>query len=361
MPKESLLVEELKYLEPKTFEITNPDLDKLLNQTYFLLGKLDGLLANIANPDLLLEPVVIAEAVKSSNIESIASTILDQLEVSLKGRKALTVEQKLTSNYKDALLAGFEYLKKYQKFDLELILLIYKTLLPEQQGIRDQQPVVIANTATGEILHKPPVGKQVILNYLENWLDFAVNYNQIDTLIKVGVLHAQFESIHPFVDGNGRVGRILIILFLIYKEVLGYPGLFISDYILKTRTYYYLALQDAQKDGKFSTIVEYLAQAIFQKTQFNLNLIDQTQSLQTYFDTQVKTLLPEIYSPKLVQYLFINPFYSISSIQSYLGISRNTASKYLHLLVDNSLIQGKLGHKNKIFYNDLFLKLFHSE
>jgi Fic family protein len=357
MPKAKSKLSNLENLTSKTFEVTSPHLTKLLNETYFCLGKLDGLLAGSANLEILLAPLVVMEAVKSSNVESINSTVLDQLEVSVKGRKAISPEQKLTQNYKDALLLGFEYINKHQRFDLELILLIQKTLLPVDSGIRNLQPVVIANTATGDILYKPPLGKNVILSYLKNWLEQANNQDSIDILIKAAILHCQFEAIHPFIDGNGRTGRILIILFLIYKKVLSYPCLFISDYILKTRTYYYLALQDGQKDGNFSSIVEYLTRAILEKTQFSLNLIEQKNILERHFDEQIRELLSEIYSPELVQYLFINPFYSMASIQDYLKISRNTASKYLHLLTEKGMIQEQNLRKNKLFYNPAFLKL----
>lgn len=347
----------LEFLTPTSFDIADNNIKDLLNKTYFSLGKLDGVLENTNGLELLLTPTVIMESVKSSNIESINSTILDQLEISIKGRKSLSVEQKLTQNYKDALLAGFDYITHKQKFDLDLILLVQKILLPNHCGIRDMEPVVIANSATGEILHRPPVGTGLLIKYLENWLDFANNFGDIDTLIKTAVLHSQFESIHPFIDGNGRTGRVLIILFLIYKKLLSYPCLFISDYILRTRTYYYLALQDGQKSKNFQSIVEYLTMAILEKSQFSYNLIKRIRELQKYYTAEIKLQLPHIYSNELIEYLFINPFYSISNIQEYLQISRNTASKYLNLLVESGLIEVKDTRKNKLFFNPIFLTL----
>jgi Fic family protein len=348
---------DLNFLTPASFEIKSGGIQTLLKKTYFSLGRLEGVLANIQNLELLLAPTVIIESVKSSNIESINSTILEQLEINIKGRKRLTLEQRLTENYKDALLIGFDYIVHKQKFDLDLILLIQKTLLPDQHGIRGMEPVVIANTATGEVLHRPPLGKANLLQYLENWLDFANNFKDIDILVKTAILHAQFESIHPFVDGNGRTGRLLIILYLIYNNLLSYPCLFISDYILRTRTYYYLALQDGQNHKDFQSIVEYLTKAILEKSQFSYHLIERIAELQKYYHTEIQKQLPQIYSVELIEYLFINPFYSISNIQKYLKISRNTASKYLNLLVKSGLIEAKNTRKNKLFFNPIFLQL----
>ncbi|MEM1312084.1 MAG: Fic family protein [Patescibacteria group bacterium] len=350
-------INELLFLNQGSFSYDLASISPLLKKTYFSLGKLDGMLKNQSYYELLLGPTTIIESVKSSNLESINSTILEQLEVEANSRKSFTSEQKLTHNYKIALLAGFEYIRTNQVFDLNLIKLIQGTLLPHQSKIRDTEPVVIANRATGEVLYKPPVGKKLISSYLHDWLNYANNYKQIDVLVKVSVLHAQFESIHPFIDGNGRTGRLLIILFLFYKKILSFPGLFISDYILRTRTYYYMALQEAQREGSFAHIIKYLITAIFEKSEHSQNLLENIQTLKTYFQREISTKLPQIYSKGLIDYLFVNPVYSISSLQTYMNINRNTASKYLHLLVENGFINHKNTRKNKVFYNSTFLKL----
>jgi Fic family protein len=347
----------LPKLTPQMFEFFDSDLENLSKQAYFHLGILRGKISHLMNKELLLMPLVVMESVKSSNIESINSTVLDQFQADIKGRQFTTPEQKLTENYREALLNGFEYLQKSGRFDLELILLVQKSLIPEQNEIRDTEPVVIANTATGNILWRPPVGQKILLDYLANWLDFVNKYNEIDTITKVGILHSQFEAIHPFVDGNGRTGRILIILFLVYKGLLTYPCLFISDYILKTRTYYYMALQDSQTENKHLEITKYLTKAILEKAQYSCNLIEQILELKAYFNTEMSNKVPAIYSIELLDFLFQNPFYTISSTCQSLEVTRNTATKYLKLLVDSGLIQVKDSRKNKLYFNPTFLKL----
>jgi Fic family protein len=347
----------LPKLTTQMFEFSDPELEDQLKQAYFHLGSLKGKTLHLLHKELLLMPLVVMESVKSSNIESINSTVLDQLQADIKGRQFTTPEQKLTENYREALLSGFEYLQKGGKFDLELILLVQKNLIPEQNGIRDTEPVVIANTATGNILWRPPVGQKTLLDYLTNWLDFVNNYNEIDPITKVGLLHSQFEAIHPFIDGNGRTGRILIILFLIYMGLLTYPCLFISDYILKTRTYYYIALQDSQTENNHLEITKYLTKAILEKAQYSCNLIDQILELKTYFNTEISNKAPAIHTIELLDFLFQNPFYTISSTCQSLGITRNTGTKYLKLLVATGLIQVKDSRKNKLYFNPTFLKL----
>jgi Fic family protein len=347
----------LPKLIPKLFEFSDSKLEDQLKQAYFHLGNLKGKTIHLKHKELLLMPLVVMESVKSSNIESINSTVLDQLQADIKGRQFTTPEQKLTENYREALLSGFEYLQNGGRFDLDLILLVQKNLMPDQSGLQDTQPVVIANTATGNILWRPPVGRELLLEYLVNWLEFVNKHDQIDTLTKVGLLHSQFEAIHPFIDGNGRTGRILIILFLIHKGLLTYPCLFISDYILKTRTYYYMALQDSQTEANHLEITKYLTKAILEKAQYSCNLIDQILELKTYFGTEISNKLPAIYTVDLVEFLFQNPFYTISSTCQSLGVTRNTATKYLKLLVEVGLIEIKESRKNKLYFNPTFLKL----
>ncbi|MFM5956793.1 MAG: Fic family protein, partial [Dolichospermum sp.] len=255
---------ELKNLSKTDFSLKDEKLNTLLNEAYFEIGRLNGLLEMLSHKDILLSPLLIMEAVKSSNVENINSTVLEQLQVKVKGRKVLSSEQKQTENYRLALLAGFDYLNQKNSFDLDLIKLIQKILEPNLTGIRDIQKVVIANTATSEIIWEPPLGKKKILKLLENWLEIA-NENSLDDLVKVCILHSQFEAIHPFVDGNGRTGRILITLYLVFKKYLNYPSLYLSDYILQTRTYYYLHLQESQQNQNHLELVKYLLKGIATK------------------------------------------------------------------------------------------------
>jgi Fic family protein len=346
----------LLFLDEHSFDIQETDFVQLRSQAYFNLGRLNGLVSDTTLKKICQTlPMTVIESVKSSNIENINSTILDQLESSIKNRKSYSSEQKITENYRTAMIAGYDYLKENHTFDLGLILVIQKSLMPECSEIRDNEPVVIANTSSGEVLWRPPIGTDVIIEYLNNWFDTLTL--DIDPVVMVGVLHSQFEAIHPFVDGNGRVGRILIVLFLIYKGLIDYPCIFISDYILKSRTYYYLALQESQTQGNHSDIIHYIANAISQKAEFTINLILQIQEQKRYFAQKIMTNAAVLYSEKLIDYLFETPFYSISGICEYLGISRNTGSLYLKHLVEFGLIQVKDSRKNKIFYNHTFLSI----
>jgi Fic family protein len=347
----------LEYLTLESFGVVDTQLSGDLNQAYFHLGNLKGKIGNIKNPSLLLMPLVVMESVRSSNIESINSTILDQLQVGITGRSITTPEQKLTQNYKNALLIGFDYIQKNKRFDLELVLMVQKTLLPDSSGIRDNEPVVIANTITGKVLWQPPIGQANLLEYLENWFGFCNSVDGVDELTKVGILHSQFEAIHPFVDGNGRTGRILIILYLIHVGLLDYPCLFISDYILLTRTVYYIALQESQTEKNHLAITKYIVKAILEKSQYNCNIIDRIIELKNFCGSELTSKVPSINSPKLLEYLFQNPFYSIVSICGFMGVSRNTGSAYLTALVKHGIIEVRPSRKNKLFYNPTLLKI----
>lgn len=345
-------------LSNSDFKVSNSELENLLKKTYLELGRLNGLLELLPKKEMLLSPFLVLESVKSSNIESINSTILEQLQIQAKGRKPISAEQKQTENYRLAILAGYDYLTKTGNFDLDLIKLVQKTLEPNLFGIRDQEKVVIANSVTGKVLWSPPVGKILIIELLEDWLVWVNSSNDgLDDLIKVAVLHSHFEAIHPFVDGNGRTGRILIILYLVFKKYISYPCLFISEYILRTRTYYYLHLQEAQSQNSYQGIIQYLVKGICEKSTYNGNMIIAIAKEKELFSQKLKNELPKIHSPQLVEYLFQTPFYSINSLCLDLNLTRNTASKYLRLLQENSFIDLYEDKKSKLFYNPVLLSI----
>ena len=346
-----------KPLTSNDFILDDLELQKLLNQAYLELGNLNGLLELLPNKEILLSPILVIESVKSSNIESISSTILEQLQISAKGRQVYNSEQKQTENYRQAILSGFEYLKQNKSFDLELIVLIQNILEPNLAGIRDMQKVVIANNSTGQILWQPPAGKQTILDYLEDWLQTLNANDTTDDMIKVAILHSQFEAIHPFVDGNGRTGRIMIILFLVFRGYISYPCLYLSQYILQTRTYYYLNLQEAQVENKHQGIAKYLIQGICEKAKHTSNLIINISQTKTETKIRLQQTLPKIYSSRLVDYLFETPFYSIGSMCIDLNLTRNTSSKYLKLLLNNNFIEIYENKKTKLYYNSVLLKM----
>ena len=341
----------------ENLKIADSELNAILNKAYAEIGKLNGLLILMPNKELLLSPLLVIESVKSSNIESINSTLLEQLQISAKGRQPFTVEQKQTENYRLAVIKGLEHLQKTGKFELGLVELIQRTLEPELSGIRNNQKVVIANNSTGQVLWEPPMGKDLILKYLKNWIEIINSDDQNDDLIKVAILHSQFEAIHPFVDGNGRTGRILIILFLVFKRYIPYPCIYLSEYILKTRTYYYIYLQESQNKQQHLGICKYIAHGILEKSRHSSNLIISISQLKNDAKVRFKKTLPKIYSDKMLEYLYQTPFYSISSISIDLYISRNTASKYLKLLVENNFIELYEDKKNKLYFNSALLKL----
>ena len=349
-------------LSLQTFQIQDQKLNELLNKTYTELGKLSGMLELLPYKELLLSPLLVMESVKSSNIESINSTILEQLQLHAKGRKIYSSEQKQTENYRQAILLGYEYIQKNNKFDIGLIELVQRTLEPNLSGIRDNQNVVIANNYTGEILWEPPKHKEVVIDYLQDWLECVNNINDgIDGLVKVAILHSQFEAIHPFVDGNGRTGRILITLYLVFVGLLSYPCLYLSEYILRTRTYYYLNLKESQTNQNHYGIAEYLIQGIYQKTKFNCNLIILIANKKDEYRIKLREELPKIYSSELLEYLFQSPFYSIGSMCVDINLTRNTASKYLSLLMSKNFVElyesKDESKKSKLFYNPVLLSV----
>ena len=328
------------------------DILKALNTTNHLLGQLNGSINLLPNPLILFNAITLGEAKESSEIENIVTTY-DELFKEL-SYSAENPASKEVLNYRQAMLHGFNLLKANGFISTNHIVEIHHIVEPEAGGIRKLPGTVIMNTRTGEVLHTPPQNEADIIAYLSN-LEKYINLPEledIDPIIKMAVIHFQFESIHPFYDGNGRTGRMLNILYLTLAKKIDMPILYLSKYINQHRTRYYELLQQTQAD--IATIKEYLLfmiEGVRQMSDFTIQFIK--SFLQT-MDTATRLVTercPKIYSQELIEHLF-NDFYTRNELLcEKLHVTRNTASKYLHeLTAAGILVEEKVG-KVKVYKN----------
>ncbi|MDR0860233.1 MAG: Fic family protein [Candidatus Peribacteria bacterium] len=220
-----------------------------------------------------------------------------------------------------------------------MLIAIQNVLEPTKEGIRKLPGTVIANASTGEIFHTPPEGEENIRRLLGN-LEMFMNEtdDDIDPLIKLGVMHYQFESIHPFYDGNGRTGRMLMILYLLLTEKLEYPVLFISEFINQSRSQYYQTLNGTSKSGDYTKIILYMLEAVSQQAQQTEKKI---LNIKTLMETVEKTMQQKLNVDyhKIATVLFSNPYITITKFAEEMGVVRQTITRYVAQLEGLGIIK----------------------
>lgn len=218
-------------------------------------------------------------------------------------------------------------------------------------------PVTLTNKHTGEVIYTPPQGPETLRALLSNWDNFMHADDDLDPLIRMAVLHYQFEAIHPFPDGNGRTGRILNVAYLIEAGLLELPTLYLSRHILKTRGDYYKALENVTKNAAWADWILYMLTAVEATCQWTTKKIGAIRDLLTHANDFVRTELPKIHSRELVDLIFAQPYCRISNVVERGIAKRQAASTYLQELVAIGVLQEEKVGREKIFLNTKYLAL----
>ncbi len=343
---------------PPDFSFDDVEILKKVNRANIALSKLSGIAMAIPNRKLLIEPLTVREAVASSGIENINTTVEEVFQASLFDESRITKAQKETLYYRDALLSGYEMLNQKGFLNTNSFIKIHSVLEPDKKGIRRIPGVKIINRANNETLYTPPDGESTIRNLLKNFENY---YNSpdddVDSLIKVAVCHYQFESIHPFLDGNGRVGRILMVLQLILAKRLELPILFISGYINKNRAEYYRLLREVTIKGNWKAWVNYILTAIEDQSLETTSTVIKIRDLMQDYRDKLKSKLPKIYSADLVEFIFTYPFYNQKIMMEVFSVSRKTSALYFSLLEENNFITSMKIGRDLIYYAPRFVNL----
>jgi Fic family protein len=317
------------------------------------LATLNGVAKIIPNQAILINSLVLQEAKDSSEIENIITTH-DEIFKSSVDETAMSQSAKEVQNYRQALLKGYELVKEHKLLITRHIIDIQQELEQNNAGIRKQTGTLLKNPLTGEVKHIPPQNYSDIVKNLLSNLENYINNDELedyDPLIKMAIIHFQFESIHPFYDGNGRTGRIINILYLVLKELLNLPILYLSRYIIKHKNDYYRLLQEVQRNNDWKSFVMYMLDSVEQTSLETIKLVEAIQSLMDKTKSKIETELPKVYSKDLLEIIFSYPYTKIDFLVNKLGIHRDTASKHLKELEKIGILQTiKLG-KTKFFVN----------
>ena len=244
----------LSKLPPKREQVETLAILRQTNKAATALAELKGIAKTIPNQAMLINAIVLQEAKGSSEIENIITTQDELYKAITVNKISISSETKEVVNYRTALNYGFDLIKQQGFLRVNDIVGIQQKLVDNQAGIRSTPGTVLKNDATGEVVYTPPQDKDEIWKLLSNFIE---HYNhdddddELSPLINLAILHYQFESIHPFYDGNGRTGRILNILFLIINKLIDIPILYLSSYIIKHKAEYYKLLNQTNKTGEW--------------------------------------------------------------------------------------------------------------
>jgi len=341
---------------PPDTEIETRTVLKQLTKAHRALSELKGYANMIPNKNILINAVLINEAKDSSEIENIITTH-DELF------KAITVENykspaaKEVVNYRTALWHGYTLVSEKGMITSNMLIEIQQLIILNRAGIRKQAGTVLKNEGTGEIVYTPPVGEQEILALLSNLGTYINSDDETDPLVKLAVIHYQFEAIHPFYDGNGRTGRILNILYLVLKGLLDSPILYLSKYIIRNKPDYYRLLNEITKTGRWEEWILYVIAGIEETATETLNLVKSIDAYINQTAAEIKQTLPDLYSRELVDLLFFEFYTKNSYLIDGLGISRRTAYTYLSKLLEKEFLQEKKVGKSKIYFNEGLFEL----
>ena len=338
---------ELKKL-PLDKDIETKIILKKLASAHRALAELKGVVSTIPNENILINTLGLQEAKDSSAIENIITTQDDiyKAELNLEGFKSLNAKE--VQNYISALKKGFSLIKQKEILTNNDIIQIQSELEKNNAGFRKVPGTALKNATTGEVVYTPPQDYETILDLMKN-LEQFINDNSLsdfDPLVKMAIIHYQFESIHPFYDGNGRTGRIINVLYLVMNNLLDLPILYLSRYIIENKGNYYKFLQEVRETENWEDWILYMLNAVEQISKETLVLIGEIKKLMAEYKNTLRNNY-KFYSHELLNNLFKHPYTKIEFIENDLGVSRITASKYLNKLAKDGLLRKeKLGTGN---------------
>lgn len=339
----------LPMLPPDSWYIDSTSVLKQEAKAATALGELKGIARIIPNPAILINAVVLQEAQDSSEIENIITTRDDLYRALSQSNTTTDASTKEVVYYREALSAGFRRVQACSILTINDIVALQEILVRNEAGIRTLPGTTLVNGRTGIITYTPPSGMEVLSGLLAN---FATYLNEDDaSLAKMAVLHYQFESIHPFYDGNGRTGRIINILYLVLKGYLDIPILYLSSYIIRNRDEYYTLLLKVTKEQAWNDWIMFILKGIETTSRETIRKIMAIKEELERCIELIRKTTPKIYSKELVETLFVNPYCKVEFVVASLGVERKAASRYLHQLKELGILEvQKLGKEN-IFIN----------
>ncbi|MCY7408192.1 MAG: Fic family protein [Alkalinema sp. CAN_BIN05] len=347
-------------LLPLDIDLETKTVLKQLARSHRALAELKGVAVTIPNEGILINTLALQEAKDSSAIENIITTQDELFRSNSASREFVTIDAKEVLFYSDALRYGFEQVREKGLLTNNLILEMQSMIEENSAGFRKLPGTALKNNATGEVVYSPPQDPQEVIVLMTN-LERFMNDDAVcdwDPLVKMAVIHHQFESIHPFYDGNGRTGRIVNILYLVQQDLLKIPVLYLSRYINQNKADYYRFLQAVREnDNAWEDWVLFILVGVEQTSRETIALIEAIKQLMMVVKGKMRSELPKIYSQDLLNNLFRHPYTKIEFVVDELQVHRNTATRYLDELVKAEILSKHRLGKDNYYINDALFDL----
>ena len=343
---------QLAPLPPKK-EIESKVVLKKATSSHRHLAELKGIANSIPNQAILINSLILREAQSSSEIENVITTNDELFKAFSAKTQNVDPQTKEVLRYREALWEGYNRLKQRSIFSTNLFVDIFRIIKKTNEGIRTNPGTRISD-GRGKIVYSPPEGINTIrkkLQELERFIHHSKD--EIDPLVKLALIHYQFEAIHPFSDGNGRTGRILNVLYLVYAKLLDLPILYLSQYIIKRKTDYYRFLRGVTFNEEWEPWILFMLDAV-EKTSMNTKglILQIKNQLNETVEKAKLELPPNVYSKELIELLFEQPYCKVQLLVDKGIAGRQTAAKYL-----NELVKAGILKKNKVGKENLFLNI----
>lgn len=341
--------------------INSLEVYKELSAANINLGELKGVMSLIPNKRIILKIISMMEAKSSAEIES-SNTEFDEFFMENVTRKNVHRKTTNTTNCMRAMNIGYKNIMNSNEITFEDLLYLQQVIEPDRTGVRKSPGLKILKKNSSEVVYIPPQDETQIKVFISNIENYINNdLDDYDPLIKMSLIHFQFECIHPFVDGNGRIGRILNTLFLILKQRLDYPLINLSKYLHETSVEYYNLLAKCHYNtNHIEEFVIYILKGIKTTSRFTIDLILHINNLMETTNYNLKNLLPEIYNDEIAKHLFRYLYTKNELFRTDLKISRSTATKYLKALENKGFIKSVKIGKEVLYRNVQLDNIFYS-
>ena len=351
---------------PLPYDLETKEVLKQVNRANRKLAELKGVAQTIPNERILISSLTLQEAKDSSAVENIVTTQDDLYRAGLDSSyQFINAATKEVLFYREAINEGFQMVRNKDILTLNDIKRVQEILEQNSAGFRTTPGTQLKRENDGAVVYTPPQDGQKIINYMAN-LECFINdgeISQLDPLIKMAIIHHQFESIHPFYDGNGRTGRIINILYLVISGLLDLPILYLSRYITRNKGEYYHLIQ-AIRDKNTDNAAEWVAWILFMlkgvetTAEDTILLVKNIGSLMAEYKGVIRPDFGSKYNHELLNGLFYHPYTKIDHVVHNMQVSRQTAAKYLDRIVALGLLRKEKMGKENYYINTKLMNLF---
>lgn len=346
---------------PLTVDLETKSVLRALTRAHRYLAELKGRAATIPNQSILINTLSLQEAKASSEIENIVTTQDELFQAELFPERPGSAAAKEVALYRNALKLGWNDIHDTRGLITNrTVIEMFRLLKSRDDGFRTLPGTELKNDQTGETVYVPPQHPAQIvaqMNALESFINDP-RASDLDPLIKMAIIHHQFESIHPFPDGNGRIGRILNVLYITQQGLLDIPILYMSRFITRTKAEYYRLLQSVRDEADWEGWVLYILEAVASTAQETLKLIEGLRALMAAYKMRLRDEFPKLYSQDLLNNLFRHPYTRIEYVVSDLQVTRQTASRYLDQLAEAGFVSKHQSGRSNYYINEPLIALF---